>query len=36
VRLQPPTRGQHTMALLAALGYNEAQVADFVARRVVA
>ncbi len=36
VRLQPPTRGQHTIALLAALGYNEAQVADFVARRVVA
>jgi crotonobetainyl-CoA:carnitine CoA-transferase CaiB-like acyl-CoA transferase len=36
VRLQPPTRGQHTMELLAALGYNEAQVADFVARRVVA
>ena len=36
VRLQPPTRGQHTMALLAALDYNEAQVADFVARRVVA
>ncbi len=36
VRLQPPTSGQHTMALLVALGYNEAQVADFVARRVVA
>jgi len=36
VRLQPPTRGQHTLELLAALGYNEAQVADFVARRVVA
>ena len=36
VRLQPPTRGQHTMELLAALGYNEAQVADFVARQVVA
>jgi crotonobetainyl-CoA:carnitine CoA-transferase CaiB-like acyl-CoA transferase len=36
VRLQPPTRGQHTLELLAALGYDEAQVADFVARRVVA
>ena len=36
VRLQPPTRGQHTPDLLAALGYDEAQVADFVARRVVA
>jgi crotonobetainyl-CoA:carnitine CoA-transferase CaiB-like acyl-CoA transferase len=36
VRLQPPTRGQHSAELLAALGYDEAQVADFVARRVVA
>jgi crotonobetainyl-CoA:carnitine CoA-transferase CaiB-like acyl-CoA transferase len=36
VRLQPPTRGQHTPDLLAALGYDEAQVADFVLRRVVA
>jgi crotonobetainyl-CoA:carnitine CoA-transferase CaiB-like acyl-CoA transferase len=36
VRLQPPTRGQHTLELLAELGYDEAQVADFVARRVVA
>ena len=36
VRLQPPTRGQHTMELLAALGYDEAQVADLVARQVVA
>ena len=36
VRLQPPTRGQHSAELLAELGYDEAQVADFVARRVVA
>ena len=36
VRLDPPTRGQHTTELLAALGYNDDQVADFVARRVVA
>ena len=36
VRLDPPTRGQHTTELLAALGYNEAQVADFLARQVVA
>ncbi len=36
VRLQPPTRGQHTTELLAALGYDEAQVADLVARQVVA
>ena len=36
VRLQPPTRGQHTMELLAALGYNDNQAADFVSRRVVA
>ena len=36
VRLQPPTRGQHTTELLAALGYNDDQVADLVARQVVA
>jgi crotonobetainyl-CoA:carnitine CoA-transferase CaiB-like acyl-CoA transferase len=36
VRLQPPTRGQHSAELLAELGYDEAQVADFVLRRVVA
>jgi crotonobetainyl-CoA:carnitine CoA-transferase CaiB-like acyl-CoA transferase len=36
VRLQPPTRGQHTPDLLAALGYNADQVADLVARQVVA
>jgi crotonobetainyl-CoA:carnitine CoA-transferase CaiB-like acyl-CoA transferase len=36
VRLQPPTRGQHTPELLAALGYNADQVADLVARQVVA
>ena len=36
VRLQPPTRGQHSAELLAELGYDEAQVADFVARQVVA
>ena len=36
VRLQPPTRGQHTTELLAALGYEDSQVADLVARRVVA
>ena len=36
VRLQPPTRGQHTTELLAALGYDDEQVADLVARQVVA
>ena len=36
VRLQPPTRGQHSAELLAELGYDEAQVADFVLRQVVA
>ena len=36
VRLQPPTRGQHTHELLDALGYDADQVADFLARRVVA
>jgi len=36
VRLQPPTHGQHSAELLAALGYNTDQVADFQARRVVA
>ena len=36
VRLQPPTRGQHTTELLAALGYDDEQVADLLARQVVA
>jgi crotonobetainyl-CoA:carnitine CoA-transferase CaiB-like acyl-CoA transferase len=36
VRLQPPTRGQHTTELLAALGYEAQQIADFLDRHVVA
>ena len=36
VRLQPPTRGQHTVELLSALGYGAEQVADLLARRVTA
>ncbi len=36
VRLQPPTRGQHSAELLAELGYDAQQIADFLDRHVVA
>ncbi|MDP3617560.1 MAG: CoA transferase, partial [Rhodoferax sp.] len=36
VRLQPPTLGQHTAELLAALGYSSADIGFLRKRRAVA
>ena len=32
VRLQPPTKGQHTQELVAGLGYDETEIKDLIAR----
>jgi len=34
VRLQPPRIGEHTRALLAEAGYSQAEIDDFLARRI--
>jgi crotonobetainyl-CoA:carnitine CoA-transferase CaiB-like acyl-CoA transferase len=36
IRLQPPAAGEHGEALLRALGYGEAEIAELRARRVIA